>query len=201
MLKHVRALGFAGLTTLGANQLTQAIPNNVLWSCNGANTEVVVSGVKHAAQTMGQLNPSIPIVRFTHHTVGGFALVPLLSYENDDRCSPNFDLTPFHAEKGDEVWAHFEFVGIEESDRDLIAFSIKADKPGRKSRFRANNDIGLGHLGNKPAMSAMIAPPSEGDLGYYFLNRGILETDELLNRNPGAAIRVVISNHTRGAAS
>ena len=41
----------------------------------------------------------------------------------------------------------------------------------------------------------------EGDYGYYFMDRGILGSDELLLRNPGAAIKVSISNHTRGPAT
>ena len=45
---------------------------------------------------------------------------------------------------------------------------------------------------------AMISPPTEGDYGYYFLDRGMLKTDELLHRNPGAAIKITISSHARG---
>jgi len=101
-----------------------------------------------------------------------------------------FDPAPFHAGKGNEVWANFEFVNIDENDRDMLAFAIKADKPGRKDRFRVDHDIGCGHSGNEPAMSAMISPPTEGDYGYYFLDRGMLKTDELLHRNPGAAIKI-----------
>ena len=82
-----------------------------------------------------------------------------------------------------------------------LAFSIKADKPGRKDRFRADHDIGRGHVGNKPAMCAMIASPTEGDCGYYFLDRGLLKSDELLRRNPGAAIKITMSNHARGPAA
>ena len=188
MLKHFRALGIAGLTTLSASQLALAGSDSVLWSHNRENAEVIVSGVKMAARTISRLNPHLP-------------LVPLLPYEADDRCSPDFDLAPFQAEKGNEVWANFEFVNIEESDRDMLAFSIKADKPGRKDRFRAAHDIGRGHVGNKPAMCAMIAPPTEGDCGYYFLDRGLLKSDELLRRNPGAAIKITISNHARGPAA
>ena len=44
----------------------------------------------------------------------------------------------------------------------------------------------------------MIAPPTEGDYGYYFLDRGVLKADELLRRNPGAAIKISISGHARG---
>ena len=44
------------------------------------------------------------------------------------------------AGKGNEVWANFEFVNIDENDRDLLAFAIKADKPGRKDRFRVDHD-------------------------------------------------------------
>ena len=201
MLKHFRALGIAGLTTLSASQLALAGPDSVLWSHNRENAEVIVSGIKMAARTISRLNRHLPLVRFTHHEVGGTALVPLLPYEADDRCSPDFDLAPFQAEKGNEVWANFEFVNIEESDRDMLAFSIKADKPGRKDRFRAAHDIGRGHVGNKPAMCAMIAPPTEGDHGYYFWDRGILKSGELLHRNPGAAIRITISNHARGPAA
>jgi hypothetical protein len=200
MLKHFRALGIAGLTTLSASQLALAGPDNVLWSHNRGNAEVIVSGIKTAARTISRLSPNLPLVRFTHHDIGGTALVPLVSYAAEERCSPDFDLAPFQTGKGKEVWANFEFVSIAESDQDLLAFSIKADKPGRKSRFRIAHEIGLGHLGNRPSMSAMIAPPAEGDLGYYFLERGILKTDELLSRNPGAAIKITISNHARGSA-
>jgi hypothetical protein len=44
----------------------------------------------------------------------------------------------------------------------------------------------------------MFSPPAEGDYGYYFLDRGMLKTDELLHRNPGAAIKITISSHARG---
>ena len=201
MFKHFRALGIAGLTTLSAGQLALAGPDSVLWSHNRENAEVIVSGIKMAARTISRLNPHLPLVRFTNHEVGGTALVPLLPYETDDRCSPDFDLAPFQAEKGNEVWANFEFVNIDESDRDMLAFSIKADKPGRKDRFRADHDIGRGRVGNKPAMCAMIASPTEGDCGYYFLDRGLLKSDELLRRNPGAAIKITLSNHARGPAA
>ena len=140
MFKRFRALGIAGLTTLSAGQLALAGPDSVLWSHNRENAEVIVSGIKMAARTISRLNPHLPLVRFTNHEVGGTALVPLLPYEADDRCSPDFDLAPFQAEKGNEVWANFEFVNIDESDRDMLAFSIKADKPGRKDRFRADHD-------------------------------------------------------------
>ena len=201
MFRHFRALGIAGLTTLSAGQLALAGSNSVLWSHNQDNGEVIVSGIKTAARTIGRLNPHHTLVRFNHHHAGGVALVPLLAYgAPDDRCSPDFEVAPFQAAKDDEVWANFEFVNVAESDMDLLAFGIKADKPGRKDRFRVDHDIGRGHLGNKPSMSAMIAPPAEGDLGYYFLDRGILKTDELLCRNPGAAIKITISNHARGPA-
>jgi hypothetical protein len=137
-------------------------------------------------------------VRFTSNETGGTALVPLWPYAADNRCSPDFDPAPFHAGKGNEVWANFEFVNIDENDRDLLAFAIKADKPGRKDRFRVDHDIGCGHSGNEPALCTMISPPAEGDYGYYFLDRGMLKTDELLHRNPGAAIKITISSHARG---
>lgn len=201
MLKHFRVLGVAGLTTLSASQPTFAGPNNVLWSHNQSNGEVIVSGIKTAARTISRLNPHHTLVRFNHHQAGGVALVPLMAYgAQDDRCSPDFDVAPFRAEKGSEVWANFEFVNVAESDMDLLAFGIKADKPGRKDRFRVDHDIGRSRLGNKPGMVARIAPPAEGDLGYYFLDRGILRSDELLYRNPGAAIKITISNHARGPA-
>jgi hypothetical protein len=198
MLKHFRAWGVAGLTTLSASQLALAGSDSVLWSQNRENSEVIVSGIKVAARAISRLDQHRPLVRFTQNEVGGTALVPLVPYEADDRCSPDFDLAPFQAEKGNEVWANFEFVNIDESDRDMLAFAIKADKPGRKDRLRVDHDIGLGHLGNKPAMCAMVSPPTEGDYGYYFLDRGILKTDELLHRNPGAAIKITISSHARG---
>lgn len=198
MFKHIRALGVAGLTTLSAGQLALAGPDSVLWSQNKENSEVIVSGIKVAARVISRFNEHRPLVRFTRNEVGGTCLVPLLPLEADDRCSPDFDLAPFHAEKGNEVWANFEFVNIDESDRDMLAFAIKADKPGRKDRLRVEHDIGCGRLGNKPAMCAMMSPPTEGDYGYYFLDRGILKTDELLHRNPGAAIKVTLSSHARG---
>jgi hypothetical protein len=198
MLKHIRALGIAGLTTLSASQLALAGPNAVLWSQHRDASEVIVSGIKVAARTIGRLHEHRPLVRFTGNEAGGAALVPLLPDEADGRCSPDFDAAPFHAAKGSEVWANFEFVNVDESDRDMLAFALKADKPGRKDRFRVEHDIGCGHSGNQPAMCVMVSPPMEGDYGYYFLDRGILKTDELLQRNPGAAIKVTISNHARG---
>lgn len=198
MLKQIRALGIAGLTTLSASQLALAGPDSVLWSQHKDKAEVIVSGIKVAARTISRLNQHGPLVRFTSNEVGGMALVPLLPYDADDRCSPDFDPTAFLAGKGNEVWANFEFVNVDESDRDMLLFALKADKPGRKDRFRSEHDIGSGHAGNKPAMRAMILPPAEGDYGYYFVDRGILKTDELLERNPGAAIKITISSHARG---
>jgi hypothetical protein len=198
MFRHFRALGIAGLTTLSASQLALAGPDSVLWSQNKENTEVIVSGIKVAARTIGRLNQHQPLVRFTRNETGGTALVPLWPYAADGRCSPDFDPAPFTAVKGNEVWANFEFVNIDENDRDLLAFGIKADKPGRKDRFRVDHDIGCGHSGNEPALGAMISPPAEGDYGYYFLDRGMLKTDALLHRNPGAAIKITISSHARG---
>ena len=198
MLKYFKALGVAGLTTLSAGQLALAGTGNVLWSQNKESSEVIVSGIKVAARAISRLNQQQPLVRFTSNETGGSAIVPLWPYESDGRCSPDFDPTPFEAAKGSEIWANFEFVNVEKEDQELIAFAIKAAKPGRKDRFRMDHDIGKGRLGNKPAMTAMIAPPAEGDHGYYFLDRGILPADEILRRNPGAAIRVTISNHARG---
>lgn len=197
MFKYIRALGVAGLTTIGSSQLTMG-SQNVLWSQDRENTDVIVVGVKEAAQAIGRFNIHQPTIRFTSNGVGGTALVPLWHYEPGSRCSPNFDLAPFVAEKGNEVWANFEFVNILPDDKDLIAFAIKADKPGRKDRYRADHDIGVGRIGNKPAMNAMLAAPTEGDCGYYFLERGIMPADEIVQRNPGAAIRITISNHARG---
>ena len=198
MLKNFKALGIAGLTTLSASQLALARPDTVLWSQNKQTGEVMASEIAVAARAIIQPGPQRPLVRFTSNEVGGSALVPLLPQEADGRCSPDFDPAPFQADKGQEVWANFEFVNIDENDLDLLAFAIKADKPGRKDRFRVEHDIGCGHSGNKPAMCAMISPPTEGDYGYYFLDRGILKTDELLHRNPGAAIKITISSHARG---
>jgi hypothetical protein len=201
MFKNIKALGIAGLTTLSASQLTLAKPDTVLWSQNKQTSEVTASEVAVAARAITQPGPQRPLVRFTSNEVGGSALVPLLPQAADGRCSPDFDPAPFQAGKGQEVWANFEFVNIDENDRDLLAFAIKADKPGRKDRLRAANDIGRGRLGSKTALCAMIIPPMEDDYGYYFLNRGILGSDELLLRNPGAAIKVSISNHTPGPAT
>ncbi|HEX9046142.1 MAG TPA: hypothetical protein VF988_03875 [Verrucomicrobiae bacterium] len=198
MFKQFKALGVAGLTTLSTSQFALALPNNVLWSPDKANAEVKVSEIKAAARAISQLNEQRPLVRFTHNSVGGSAVVPLLPSETDGRCSPDFDFSPFQAEKGNEVWAHFEFLNIDETDRDLLAFTIKADKPGCKDRYRINHDIGLGRAANKAAMTALITPPTEGDYGYYFMDRGLLKSDELLLRNPGAAIKITVSNRARG---
>lgn len=201
MFKNLKALGIAGLTTISASQFSLARPDQVLWSQNKADSEVIVSGVKMAVHAIAQHKQDRPLVRFTHHEVGGLALIPLLPQEADDRCSPDFDPAPFQTLKGNEVWANFEFLNVDESDRELLAFAVKADKPGRKDRFRVAHDIGHGRLGEKIAMSAMMIPPMEGDYGYYFLNRGLLKSDELLLRNPDAAIKITISNHARGPAA
>jgi len=198
MFKNFKALGIAGLTTLSASQLALARPDTVLWSQNKQTSEVTASEVAVAARVITQPGPQRPLVRFTSNQAGGSALVPLLHQEADGRCSPDFDPAPFQAAKGHELWANFEFVNIDDNDRDLLAFAIKADKPGRKDRFRVDHDIGCGHSGNEPALCAMIFPPAEGDYGYYFLDRGMLKTDELLHRNPGAAIKITISSHARG---
>jgi hypothetical protein len=200
-IKNFKALGIAGLTTISAGQLALARPNTVLWSQNKQNGEVMASEVAAAARAITQPGPKRPLVRFTSDQAGGSALIPLLPHEADGRCSPDFDPAPFQAAKGQEVWAHFEFVNIAENDRDLLAFALKADKPGRKDRLRVAHDIGCGRLGSKTALTAMIAAPMEGDYGYYFMDRGILQSDELLLRNPGAAIKVSISNHARGPAA
>jgi len=198
MLKYIRALSVAGLTTLSSSQAAMAGGQNVIWSPDKDQGEVIVAGIREAAQAISQANSRHPMVRFTSTRVGGTALVPLWPYETGERCSPNFDTSPFRVEKGKEVWANFEFVNIDPGDRDLVAFAIKADKPGCKPRYRAEHDIGNGRSGNKSSMSAMLAVPAEGDYGYYFLDRGILQTDDILQRNPGAAIRITISNHAPG---
>jgi hypothetical protein len=92
MFRHFRALGIAGLTTLSASQLALAGPDSVLWSHNRENAEVLVSGIKMAT-SISRLNPHLPLVRFTNHEVGGTALVPLLPYEADDRCSPDLQFS------------------------------------------------------------------------------------------------------------
>jgi hypothetical protein len=198
MFKYFKALGVAGLTTLSASQLASAGTDNVLWSENKNSGDIIVSGIKTAASAISRLNQQQPLVRFSSNEIGGAAVVPLWSYEADSRCSPDFDPAPFQATKGNELWAKFEFVNIDEEDQDLVAFAVKAAKPGRKDRYRVEHDIGKGRLGNKPAMTAMISPPADGDYGYYFLDRGILPVDEILQRNPEAAIRITISNHGRG---
>jgi hypothetical protein len=198
MLKYIRALGVAGLTTISSSQLGFASHQNVVWSPHKDHSDIMVAGIRDAARAISRADNFQPTVRFTSHTAGGTSLVPLWSYEVGGRCSPDFDAAPFRADKGAEIWAHFEFVNIAPEDQRLIAFAIKADKPGCKDRYRADRDIGKGRSGNKAAMTAMIAPPAEGDYGYYFMERGLLKTDEILERNPGAAIRVTISNHAPG---
>lgn len=201
MLKHFKALKVAGLTTLSAGQLALATQNTVLWTPDRENSELISSEVKIAALAIAENQQRHPLVRFSRNEPGGFALVPLLPTAMDGRCSPDFDLAPFLAEKGSEVWANFEFVNIAESDTDLLAFAIKADKPGRKDRLRVAHDIGCSHLGKEPAMNALIAPPTEGDYGYYFVDQSLLKSDELLQRNPDAAIRITISNRTGSNAT
>jgi hypothetical protein len=198
MLKYFKALGVAGLTTISASQLALAGSDNVLWSQNKDNGDVIVSGITVAARAISQSNQHHPMVRFTSHEVGGSAIVPLWPYDQHGRCTPDFDPAPFQAAKGSEAWAKFEFVNIDKNSQDLIAFAIKAHKPGCKDRYRVSHDIGNGRQGNKPAMIGMISPPTEGDYGYYFMDRGILKVDEILRDNPGAAVRITISNHTRG---
>lgn len=198
MLKYIRALSIAGLTTLSSSQLAQAGDQNVLWSPDKDNSDLIVAGVTEAARAISRVNSLHPTIRFAGQGAGGTALVPLWPYDAGGRCSPNFDLAPFRADKGKEVWAHFEFVNIQSDDRSLIAVAIKADKPGCKDRYRAGHDIGCGKIGNKPSMSAMLAAPAEGDYAYYFADKGILKAGDILERNPGAAIRITISNHIPG---
>lgn len=195
---NLKALGIAGLATISASQLALARPDNVLWSPNKENGEVLMAKINAASRAFAQPALQRPLVRFTRHDAGGFAVVPLLPADADGRCSPDFDAAPFQAAKGGEIWANFEFVNIDPNDRELLTFAIKADKPGRKDRLRVNHDIGLGRLGNNTALSAMLAPPTEDDYGYYFSDRSLLSTDELLERNPDAAIKITISNHTPG---
>jgi hypothetical protein len=198
MFKYIRALGVAGLTTLSSSQLASAGSQSVLWSPDKDNNEVIVAGIPEAARAISRVNHLHPTVRFTSHGMGGTALVPLWPYDSGGRCSPDFDPAPFRTERGRELWANFEFVNIQPDDQDLIALAIKADKPGCKDRFRAEHDIGKGRTGNKSSMSAMLATPADGDYGYYFVDRGILQVGEILEGNPGAAVRITISNHTPG---
>lgn len=198
MLKYIRTLSAAGLATITSSQLALAANQNVLWSPDKDKRDVIVAGVKEAAQAITRVNQFHPTVRFTSDRPGGSALVPLWPYDAGGRCSPNFDPAPFRTEKGREAWAHFEFVNIGPADQDLIAFAIKAAKSGAKDRYRAEHDIGNGRSGNKSSMTAMLGTPAEGDYGYYFCEQGILKADELLERNPGAAIRITLSNHRPG---
>ncbi len=200
MFKCIRALSVAGLATIGSSQAGWSAQQNVLWSPDKERAEVMAAGIQDAARAISRADHLHPLVRFTANGVGGTALVPLWPYAEGGRCSPDFDPTPFRAEKGREIWAHFEFVNIQPTDRDLIALAVKADKPGCKDRFRTDHDIGNSRRGNKASMTALLAPPAEGDYGYYFVERGILKTDEILDRNPGAAMRVTISNHAPGRA-
>jgi len=198
MFKSIRALSVAGLATISTSQLALSAGQNVLWSPAKNHSEVIVAGVKEAAETICRAGNFDATVRFSSHDSGGTALVPLWPYLCGGRCSPDFDPAPFHAEKGREIWANFEFVNIQPTDQEVIAFGIKACKPGSKDRYRTDHDIGLGRAGNKSAMTAMLATPAEGDHGYYFLESGILKTDEMLEGNPEAAIRITISNRPPG---
>jgi hypothetical protein len=76
MLKHFRALGIAGLTTLSASQLALAGSDSVLWSHSRDTAEVIVSGIKTAARTISRLSPNLPLVRFNHHDVGALPWFP-----------------------------------------------------------------------------------------------------------------------------
>lgn len=198
MFKYIRALSVAGLATISSGQPVLSASQNVLWSPHKDNGNVLVAGIQEAARAIRCVNNLQPTVRFTDPGVGGTALVPLWAYPSGGRCSPDFDPAPFRAAPGREVWAGFEFINIQPDDQDLIVFAIKADKPGCKDRYRAGHEIGQGRLGNKSSMTVMLAPPAEGDYGYYFVERGILAVDELVERNPGAAIRITISNHAPG---
>jgi hypothetical protein len=198
MFKSIRALSVAGLATISTSQLAASAGQNVLWSPDKNHGQVIVAGVREAAEAISRAGNFDATVRFSSHSSGGTALVPLWPYMSGGRCSPDFDPAPFRAEKGREIWANFEFVNIQPTDQELIAFAIKACKPGCKDRYRTAHDIGLGRAGNKSSMTAMLATPAEGDHGYYFLEDGILKTDELLEGNPGAAIRITISNRPPG---
>ena len=197
MLNSIRALS-VGLATIGTSQLASSAGQNVLWSPDKNHHQVIVAGVREAAEEISRINNFDATVRFSSHSSGGTALVPLWPYKAGGRCSPDFDPTPFRAEKGKEIWANFEFVNIQQEDQESIAFAIKACKPGSKDRYRSDHDIGLGRAGNKSSMLAMLATPAESDHGYYFVENGILKTDELLEWNPGAAIRITISNRPPG---
>jgi hypothetical protein len=201
MFKYIRALSVAGLTTISSSHPAMSANQNVLWSPHKDNREIIAGGIREAARAISQADNFQPTVRFTSHNAGGTALVPLWPYAAGGRCSPDFDPAPFRAEKGREIWANFEFVNLASDDQDLIAFTIKADKPGCKDRYRTDHDIGKGRAGNKSSLTAMLAAPAEGDYGYYFVERGVLTTDEILARNPGAAIRIMISNHPPGRAA
>ena len=171
MLKYFRALGVAGLTTLSAGQLALAGPDSVLWSKNKENGEVLVAEIKVAARAISRVNESRPLVRFTSNEVGGSALIPLLPHA-DDRCSPDFDIAPFLAEKGKEVWANFEFVNIDPEDTDLLAFAVKADKPGCKDRYRVGHEIGRGRSGEQAGDDGHDCPAHGGGLWILLFGPG-----------------------------
>jgi hypothetical protein len=187
-----------GLIGAGAVAMASAQPanSNVAWSQDRDNQGVIVHGLVEAGKAIADATLTHhPVVRFSSNGAGGTALVPLWAYSPGSRCSPNFDLAPFDVTAGEEVWADFEFVNIKPSDQALIAFAIKADKPGRSDRSRLDHDVGTGNVGNRPSMSGPLATPTSGDYAYYFLDRGYITTDEILRRNLGAAIRITISGH------
>ena len=100
MLNSIRALSIAGLTTISSSQLALAADQNVLWSPDKDNSEVIAGEIKEAAQAISRVNQFHPTIRFTSHDIGGTALVPLWAYDSSGRCSPNFDPAPFRTEKG-----------------------------------------------------------------------------------------------------
>ena len=70
----------------------------------------MVANIREAARAISSAGDRQPLVRFTTDTIGGMALVPLWPYVTGGRCSADFDATPFRAEKGQEIWAHFRCV-------------------------------------------------------------------------------------------
>ena len=104
-------------------------------SQNKQTAEVMALEVAVAARVITQPGPQRPLIRFTANQAGGSALVPLLPQEADGRCSPDFDPAPFQAAKGQEVWANFEFVNIDENDRDLLVLSSRPTSTDTRTVF------------------------------------------------------------------
>lgn len=157
----------------------------------GKTVEIVVVAVQEAVELWKRKVASEhPRVVFSHNGPGGVAIVPI-SNEQGGRSSLNFSKDPFDVAKGQEVWARFELLNVNDSDRAVLEFDVRADKGGKADRYR--NPPVPPHSRIKQGTEIWLATPTGDDRAYYFLERHFGGDERgILARNPGAAVKITI---------